>query len=217
MTTIEELATQRALSSKEAFIASLDAIGVLVRLDERGGRDEPAPWAFHGIPRAAVLPPREDEDVDVQALRESLGRQSLHDEETTPFGTSEDAFTDSAPDEPTITAERPKMLPLPAARGAASVLILPEGAKELVVGRLHTADIEIAERSISRHHAVFRRQSDGLRLSDLGGSNGTAINDRTIGTGGALVRSGDVVSFGDVRCLFLSPLELYTYLPRLSD
>src|SRR4051812_28541398 len=47
---------------------------------------------------------------------------------------------------------------------------------EMTVGRDPSADISVADQSISRKHARLNKESGKIRLTDLGSSNGTFIN-----------------------------------------
>lgn len=221
MTIVDDFAHRRAGQSRDSFVAHLGGPGVLVRLDERGGKDEPAPWAFHGVPRTLTLPPREDEAVGAQKMREVL-------EEATPEATQRPGGggpvpigAEVGPDDETLTAAPtpPSSMPLPPARGAASVILLPEldGGAEL--GRTEATPVRVDERSVSKRHARFTLGPQGeVRVEDLGSANGTRINGRVVArnkTG--TLRSGDVLELGDVRCLFLDGATFYDRLPDLAD
>ncbi len=72
---------------------------------------------------------------------------------------------------------------------------LPEG-RTLVVGRGGASDIAIYDPTISRRHAELTVGADGVRVKDLGSSNGTCINGARI-TAGRLAPD-DSVTFGKV-------------------
>ena len=55
-------------------------------------------------------------------------------------------------------------------------LLLTQG--ELIVGRSQKADIQIEQESVSRQHARFRVQANGITVEDMGSTNGTYVNDQ---------------------------------------
>ena len=66
----------------------------------------------------------------------------------------------------------------------------------LVVGRALTSDIPVLDPTISRRHAEVACDDDGVRVRDLGSSNGTFLNGVKIDE--ARIAPGDVVTFGKV-------------------
>ncbi|MEW5848274.1 MAG: sigma 54-interacting transcriptional regulator [Myxococcota bacterium] len=81
--------------------------------------------------------------------------------------------------------------------GGAAVGRLPDGGA-VVVGRSSPADLVVADRSLSRLHARFRRHHGQVLVEDLGSTNGTQVNDNPIQSETPLAPS-DVVSLGSVR------------------
>ncbi|MEU9837345.1 DUF1707 and FHA domain-containing protein [Streptosporangium sp. NPDC048047] len=73
-----------------------------------------------------------------------------------------------------------------------------------VVGRGSACDLVLADLTVSRMHAELRRAEDGWVVVDLGSLNGTRLNDWRL-VGPALVRPGDVLSFGDCGFLVITP------------
>lgn len=67
----------------------------------------------------------------------------------------------------------------------------------VIVGRSPGADIVIGASYVSGRHARFSLMGQNLFVEDLGSTNGTAVNGKRISEPAAL-RSGDVVSVGDV-------------------
>ena len=65
----------------------------------------------------------------------------------------------------------------------------------LVIGRSPDCDIVVRDATVSRHHAVLRRDGDGWLLEDLGSKNGTGVNGEPL-HGPAPVKTGDFVSLG---------------------
>ena len=68
--------------------------------------------------------------------------------------------------------------------------------KTLVVGRAVTSDIPIYDPTISRRHAEITLTDAGVRIKDLGSSNGTFLNGAKVTDGDAV--ESDVVTFGKV-------------------
>ncbi len=66
----------------------------------------------------------------------------------------------------------------------------------LVVGRAVNSDIPIYDPTISRQHAQLSAEDGGIRIKDLGSSNGTFLNGSRISD--ALASPNDVVTFGKV-------------------
>jgi adenylate cyclase len=68
--------------------------------------------------------------------------------------------------------------------------------KMLVVGRAVTSDIPIYDPTISRRHAEITPIDSGVRIKDLGSSNGTFLNGAKVTEADAV--ENDVVTFGKV-------------------
>jgi adenylate cyclase len=66
----------------------------------------------------------------------------------------------------------------------------------LVVGRAVNSDIPIYDPTISRQHAQLSAEDGGVRVKDLGSSNGTFLNGSRISD--AVASPNDVVTFGKV-------------------
>jgi len=66
----------------------------------------------------------------------------------------------------------------------------------VVVGRAVNSDIPIYDPTISRQHAQLSAEDGGVRVKDLGSSNGTFLNGSRITN--ALAASNDVITFGKV-------------------
>ncbi len=72
---------------------------------------------------------------------------------------------------------------------------IPEG--ETHIGRSSTHAISIPDRSVSRSHAVLRRDGDAVEIEDLGSRNGTYVNGERIDRP-YVVRAGAKLTFGNV-------------------
>lgn len=66
-----------------------------------------------------------------------------------------------------------------------------------VIGRREDADLRIPLGDVSRKHARLIREPDGLRLEDLGSSNGTFLNGQRIEVE-AMLQAGDSIQVGPV-------------------
>ncbi len=66
----------------------------------------------------------------------------------------------------------------------------------VVIGRKNTCDLRIPLHSVSRQHCELLAEDDGLRLRDLGSSNGTFHNNKRIQE--ALLKAGDKLTVGPV-------------------
>jgi len=71
----------------------------------------------------------------------------------------------------------------------------------VVIGRGSTADLPIADGSVSRHHAKIARENEQWGIQDLESANGTFVNGKRISHRVALA-SGDSVRLGSVLLKF---------------
>lgn len=77
-------------------------------------------------------------------------------------------------------------------------------SRAVSIGRSPGSDLVIADDFVSARHALVTPGPSGLRLEDLGSTNGTVLNGRPISRPVQL-REGDVITLGDVR-LKVEPL-----------
>ena len=84
-------------------------------------------------------------------------------------------------------------------QGALRVWKLAEGASR--VGRDAEAGISILDRSVSRNHAVVRRDGSVVMLDDTNSRNGTSVNGERL-AGPHRLRNDDRVAFGNVVLRF---------------
>jgi hypothetical protein len=196
---VDTFAQSRAALDKTAFLAALGGVAAFVRLDERGGDDEPAPWAFHNSGLSLPIDiPSTDEDVFVDASAEPSSPK--------PRGSDDSTLTG-----PTF------QLSIPAARGRATMFIVPK-AREVMLGRSSSCDIAVRERSVSKQHALLVIDGARFTIVDLGSHNGISVNGkRTVAKGKTPLSSGDVLELGDVSLLFLDAADLWDGLPRLAS
>ena len=80
-------------------------------------------------------------------------------------------------------------------RGGAHVFPLDPG-RPLVLGRGESAQVSIADRSLSRDHARFWQEDGKVWVEDLGSTNGTRVNGEPVQR--CQVRKGDEVGLGSV-------------------
>jgi adenylate cyclase len=86
-------------------------------------------------------------------------------------------------------------------RGAmGDVAEYPVGAKA-VIGRSTGAEVQLADREVSRRHSIIEFEQGEYVLKDLGSSNGTFINGRRMYAPHKL-RDGDEVLIGTTRLVF---------------
>lgn len=86
--------------------------------------------------------------------------------------------------------------------------------EELSVGRLPDCDVFVDDASVSKRHAVLGWSGPPGRCTvrDLGSTNGTFLNANSLGTREAVLRDGDILSFGNVQFWFLLTDTLHTRL-----
>lgn len=75
----------------------------------------------------------------------------------------------------------------------------PLGDKDLLVGRGDDCDIRIQDNSVSRKHVKVEPTDDGYKVSDLGSTNGTFVNDKQL-DGPQSLHDGDYLRVGN--CLY---------------
>ncbi len=151
------------------------------------------------------------------------GKQLLKDQDAVTLGTYQFVFRDeavarrSAPPPPTrekpARKEPPKEDPVP-------LLVLKYNDVELqrfpletdncVIGRAKEADVQVAERRLSRRHCqIFKGDGGHYFLKDLGSQNGTYVNRRRI-RGFYELQHGDVINFAEYAVHYLADIEAYS-------
>ena len=93
-------------------------------------------------------------------------------------------------------------------------LELPIDRDWVVVGRGRTADVVVAEPTISRAHAAIGFDGVGFFVEDLGSTNGTSVNGKREGpvTGGrraprVMLNTGDEIQLGKLLLKVTLPPE----------
>ncbi len=69
------------------------------------------------------------------------------------------------------------------------------GKERVIIGRLGESDVVVNDPGVSRQHAEVRRDDDGFAISDLGSTNGTNVNGKTIGE--HRLSDGDRITVGN--------------------
>ncbi len=164
-------------------------------------------WNLMGLPRISFI---EDEtmgkgefkveallaaDADVDAPRASTREPSDEDPSSTRAVSSDTAARLG------VVGAGPELIvldPEGKARERISITRAP-----VVIGRLSTNDVVLADANVSRRHAEIRRDGDQWQLVDLGSTNGTLVN-------GKLTREhdlvdGDKLGFGTSELVFRQP------------
>lgn len=78
------------------------------------------------------------------------------------------------------------------------LLPTPDRPFPLRIGRDPASGLRLSHETVSRVHAELSRQGGLWVLRDLGSTNGTTVNGRRV-IGAAVVRDGDLVSFGNME------------------
>jgi len=74
---------------------------------------------------------------------------------------------------------------------------------EVKIGRELDNVLRLADPSISRHHAVIRRNESGFEIQDLGSSNGVLLNGAKVQS--SPLQDGDRVTLGQIQMTFVDP------------
>ncbi len=85
--------------------------------------------------------------------------------------------------------------------GPRAGIVVALAGDELTVGRAWDNDVVLPDISVSRRHALLRRDGAGYLLLDQGSGNGTRVNGR--GVDKARLRSGDEIVLGDSVVQFI--------------
>ena len=72
----------------------------------------------------------------------------------------------------------------------------------MLLGRGEDADIRIQDPTLSRHHVRFERSGSHVRVVDLGSRNGTYVGPTRLGRDKCLLRSGEVLTMGNIQVRF---------------
>ncbi|MBZ4331602.1 GGDEF domain-containing protein [Corallococcus interemptor] len=75
--------------------------------------------------------------------------------------------------------------------------------QETLIGRSSKADIQIDQEAVSRNHARITNTTKGVRIEDLGSTNGTFVND-DIASSARSLQNGDLVKIGRTIFKFIA-------------
>ena len=70
----------------------------------------------------------------------------------------------------------------------------------IVIGRLSTSDVVLADSNVSRRHAEVRRDGSRWMIVDLGSTNGTTVNGKLARE--QTLKDGDRIAFGTSELIF---------------
>ncbi len=84
------------------------------------------------------------------------------------------------------------------------------------LGRTPENRVVVPDRAASRHHALIRLENGAYRIEDLGGRNGTWVNEDRV-SGHAALESGDVIRIGDTQLVFQVVVEDARRTPGLPE
>lgn len=87
-----------------------------------------------------------------------------------------------------------------ATRGALSGSRYLLDEDEVTVGRDPRADILLDDSTVSRQHAVFRRENGAYTVIDAGSLNGTYVNRQRVDK--ATLKNGDEIMIGKFRLIY---------------
>ena len=71
------------------------------------------------------------------------------------------------------------------------------------MGREPECEISIADRNVSRRHAMFSRERDGFIIKDLSSANGTFVNSQPVVS--QLLKHQDIIQIGGVMMVYNNP------------
>ncbi|NTW29469.1 MAG: DUF3662 domain-containing protein [Coriobacteriia bacterium] len=137
----------------------------------------------------------------VEVIGELLSPEELAQERGVPAGAE-------AHSDPVIVSATPGPAPAAVAEHPARVTVGEAGdvallGDRMIVGRTATCDITLADKNVSREHAAFVREGDGWAIEDLGSTNGTTLNGRSVES--ARLHDADVVAIGVTTLVYHEP------------
>lgn len=97
------------------------------------------------------------------------------------------------------TNKQPRLVAIGGGTGARE---LPLVRRKTTVGSAIGNYFVLAEKTVSRHHAVIRRRIRGYDLIDLESTNGTYVNGKRV-TNPVRLKRGDEIGFGQARYVFM--------------
>jgi hypothetical protein len=100
----------------------------------------------------------------------------------------------------------------------AVVVLGPSGrwGERISVGRAGNNDIALTDNSVSKLHAYFTCDAQGVSVRDMGSRNGTRVGGELLDSNSIRrLQTGDIVTFGTVSVTLLGAGELYDFMQRL--
>ena len=91
-------------------------------------------------------------------------------------------------------------------------------AEKILVGRTETNDLVVTHMTVSKHHAFFTTDAQGLTvITDTGSTNGTRLNGQELAAREArTLTDGDQLAFGDIAFLFYGPAAFHDLMRSIS-
>ncbi|MFI5460774.1 MAG: FHA domain-containing protein [Isosphaerales bacterium] len=99
---------------------------------------------------------------------------------------------------PTPTAEGGLEVSLRVQVGGAKGRAVAVSGSRFVIGRDRNCQLRLGSAMVSKLHAVIERRPGGIFLRDLGSTNGTIVNGRSLRSDEAEVKDGDRIQIGPV-------------------
>ena len=78
-------------------------------------------------------------------------------------------------------------------------------AGTFTIGRLDSADLQVDSQRVSREHVVILTEGEDYSIRDLGSTNGTLLNGKTVAE--SKLQDGDIITVGDTEFVFCAPAE----------
>ena len=82
------------------------------------------------------------------------------------------------------------------------IMQVPLSDAELEIGKSAENGLAIPDPTVSRKHAIIRREGDHYSVYDAGSRNGVFVNGSKLGPAGHALKTGDVIQLGKVRITF---------------
>ncbi|MCC6743016.1 MAG: MFS transporter [Acidobacteria bacterium] len=82
------------------------------------------------------------------------------------------------------------------------IMQVPLSDAELEIGKSADNGLAIPDPTVSRKHAIIRREGEGYAVYDAGSRNGVFVNGTKLGPAGHPLKTGDVIQLGKVRITF---------------
>ena len=161
-------------------------------------------WNLMGIPRMSFV---EDESMGKGEFRVEASLSADPDVAGSRVSTKDPTGTDPG-DAKAVSSDTATRMGL--AKTGAELLVLDDNGKPrerisitrtpVVIGRLSTSDVVLADPNVSRRHAELRRDGERWLIADLGSTNGTVVNGKLARE--HPLKDGDRISFGTTELTF---------------